>query len=353
MSISFFGMDTALSGLAANQKALEVTGHNVSNLGTAGYSRQSAIMASAHTRRYGNWKVEMGVDIQQIRQIRHTFTDNIYRSESNALGYWEARSQAVRDVQSILGEPMTAGFQNSLNNFWDAWQELSKAPESLTIRALLKQRAESLVESMNHIGTQLNKLQSDLNNEIRLRIDEVNDITEKIAKLNVKIMSAEAAGNSPNDYYDERNMLVDRLSTLVAAETWVGPEGNMDIIVDGYFLVSRGIQTRIYAAPNQDLSSFYTPKLEGIDVAIDVGQGVIKGLLEARGEVDGAKGSYDNGTPNTSADITIVVDAANTSETYRTQIKDHIRQMAEDLEKRGLNYHLRLVVTGGVNPWRA
>jgi len=350
LSISFFGMDTALSGLAANQKALEVTGHNVSNLGTAGYSRQSAIMASAHTRRYGNWKVEMGVDIQQIRQIRHTFTDNIYRSESNALGYWEARSQAVRDVQSILGEPMTAGFQNSLNNFWDAWQELSKAPESLTIRALLKQRAESLVESMNHIGTQLNKLQSDLNNEIRLRIDEVNDITEKIAKLNVKIMSAEAAGNSPNDYYDERNMLVDRLSTLVAAETWVGPEGNMDIIVDGYFLVSRGIQTRIYAAPNQDLSSFYTPKLEGIDVAIDVGQGVIKGLLEARGEVDGAKGSYDNGTPNTSADITIVVDAANTSETYRTQIKDHIRQMAEDLEKRGLNYHLRLVVTGGVNP---
>jgi flagellar hook-associated protein 1 FlgK len=179
LSISLFGMDTALSGLAANQKALEVTGHNVSNLGTAGYSRQSAIMASAHTRRYGNWKVEMGVDIQQIRQIRHTFTDNIYRSETNALGYWEARSQAVRDVQSILGEPMTAGFQNSLNNFWDAWQELSKAPESLTIRALLKQRAESLVESMNHIGTQLNKLQSDLNNEIRLRIDEVKKKKKK------------------------------------------------------------------------------------------------------------------------------------------------------------------------------
>ena len=97
----------------------------------------------------------------------------------------------------------------------------------------------------------------------------------------MKIMSAEAAGNSPNDYYDERNMLVDRLSTLVAAETWIGPEGNMDIIVDGYFLV-QGNPDWIYAAPNQDLSSFYTPKVEGIDVAIDVGQGVIKGLLEAR-----------------------------------------------------------------------
>jgi flagellar hook-associated protein 1 FlgK len=348
VAVNFLGMDTALSGLAANQKALEVTGHNVANLATAGYSRQSVVMASAATRAYGgnNWKIEMGVSIQQIRQIRHMFTDNIYRSESNALGYWEARSKAVRDVQAILGEPMTAGFQNSLNIFWDAWQELSKAPESLTIRALLKQRAEALAENMNHIGTQLNKLQSDLNNEIKARIDEVNEITAKIAELNVKIMSAEAAGNSPNDYYDERNMLVDRLSTLLTVETWIGMEGNMDIIVDGYFLVSKGIQTRIYAAPNQDLSYFYTPKVEGIDVEIDVGQGVIKGLLEARGEVSGAKGSYDNGTPNTTADLTIVVDAANTTEAYRLQIRDHIRQMAEDLGKRGIDYNLRLVVIG-------
>ena len=220
MAVNFLGMDTALSGLAANQKALEVTGHNVANLATAGYSRQSVVMASAATRAYGgnNWKIEMGVSIQQIRQIRHMFTDNIYRSESNALGYWEARSKAVRDVQAILGEPMTAGFQNSLNIFWDAWQELSKAPESLTIRALLKQRAEALAENMNHIGAQLNKLQSDLNNEIKARIDEVNEITAKIAELNVKIMSAEAAGNSPNDYYDERNMLVDRLSTLLTVK---------------------------------------------------------------------------------------------------------------------------------------
>jgi len=349
VAVNFLGLDTALSGLAANQKALEVTGHNVANLATAGYSRQSVVMSSAATRAYAgnNWKIEMGVSIQQIRQIRHMFTDNIYRAESNALGYWEARSKAVLDVQAILGEPMTAGFQNSLNNFWDAWQELSKAPESLTIRALLKQRAESLVENMNHIGAQLNKLQTDLNNEIRVRIEEVNEITAKIAELNVKIMSAEAAGNMPNDYYDERNMLVDRLSTLLTCETWIGMEGNMDIIVDGYFLVSKGIQTKIYAAPNDDLSHFYTPKLEGLDVEIDVGQGIIKGLLEARGEVSGAKGSYDNGTPNTTADLTIVVDAANTSEAYRIQLSDNIRQLAEDLGKRGLDYNLRLVVLDG------
>ena len=256
MSISFFGFDTAISGLSANQKALEVTGHNVANLGTPGYSRQNAIMASSATKIYGNWHVEMGVDIQQLRQIRHTFNDNIYRNESNNLGYWESRYKAVTDLESILGEPMQQGFQVALNNFWDAFQELSKAPESLTIRALVKQRADSLVNYLNQVGSQINKLQNDLNTEIKARIDEVNDITEKLAALNVKIMSAEAAGNLPNDYYDQRNELCDRLSKLVKVETWETRDGSMDILVGGYFLVSKGEQKRLVAAPNEALFIF-------------------------------------------------------------------------------------------------
>ncbi|HHU89558.1 MAG TPA: flagellar hook-associated protein FlgK [Clostridiaceae bacterium] len=352
MSISFFGFDTAISGLSANQKALEVTGHNVANLGTPGYSRQNAIMASSATKIYGNWHVEMGVDIQQIRQIRHTFNDNIYRNESNNLGYWESRYKAVTDLESILGEPMQQGFQVALNNFWDAFQELSKAPESLTIRALVKQRADSLVNYLNQVGSQINKLQNDLNTEIKARIDEVNDITEKLAALNVKIMSAEAAGNLPNDYYDQRNELCDRLSKLVKVETWETRDGSMDILVGGYFLVSKGEQKRLVAAPNEALSHFYTPMVEYTEgnIPIDVGQGIIKGLMEARGEVSGAKGSYDNGSPNITGDITIAVDVSNTSADYLSNVKANIATLVEDLKVRGIDYNLRLVTFGGDEP---
>jgi flagellar hook-associated protein 1 FlgK len=349
MSISFFGMDMAISGLSANQKALEVTGHNVANLGTPGFSRQSAVMVSAATRRYGNWYVEMGTDIQQIRQIRHTFSDNIYRSENNNLGYWESRSKAIIDLQSILGEPMQKGFQVALNNFWDSFQELSKAPESLTIRALVKQRADSLANYLNQVGTQINKLQADLNTEIKVRIDEVNEITEKIAALNVKIMSAEAAGNLPNDYYDQRNELCDRLSKLVSVETWETRDGSMDILVNGYLLVSKGEQTKLVAASNKDLSNFFTPMLQtrGGDVPIDVGQGIIKGLLEARGEVSGAKNSYENGLPNTTSDITIAVDISSTGADNLAKIKANIAAFVEDIKNRGLDYNFRLVTFGG------
>ncbi len=347
------GFDTAVSGLLANQKALEVTGHNVANLGTAGFARQSAIMASAMTRGYGNnWYVEMGVDIQQIRQIRHSFNDNIYRAESNNLGYWESRIKAVNDLESILGEPIKKGFQTALNNFWDSFQELSKAPESLTVRALVKQRSDTLVNHLNQVGSQINKLQSDLNVEIKARINEVNDITEQIAQLNIKIMSAEAAGNLPNDYYDQRNTLVDRLSKLVKAETWETQEGSMDIVVGGYFLVSKGKQTKLVAVPNDDLSHFYTPKLQDSsgDITINVGQGIIKGLLEARGEVNGAKGSYENGTPNTTADVTLAVDVSASSDPdYLDKVKAQAKALIDDLVKRGLDYNIRLVTYGGSN----
>ncbi|NLM75319.1 MAG: flagellar hook-associated protein FlgK [Clostridiaceae bacterium] len=352
MSISFFGFDTAVSGLTANQRALEVTGHNVANLGTSGYSRQNTILASAYPRTYGNWRVEMGVDIQQIRQIRHTFNDNIYRAQSNNLGYWEARSKAVKDIESILGEPMMQGFQAALNNFWDAFQELSKAPESLTVRALVRQRADSLVKHLNQVGSKINKLQSDLNEEIRVRINEVNDITEQIAELNIKIMSAEAAGNLPNDYYDMRNVLADRLSVLVNAEFNFTPDGSMDVLVGGYYLVNKGEASKLAAVPNDDLSNFYTPVLKTLtdDIPIELGQGIIRGLLEARGEVSGAKGSYSNGTPNITSDITIAIDISNTSTDYLAKVKDHIDALVNDLELRGLDYNLRLVTFGGSSP---
>jgi flagellar hook-associated protein 1 FlgK len=352
MSISF-GMDTAISGLTANQRALEVVGHNVANLGTPGYSRQTAVMSSSPVRIYGSgWRVEMGCDIDEIRQIRHAFNDNIYRTESNNLGYWESRSKGISDLEAILGEPMKPGFQTALNNFWDAFQELSKAPESLTVRALVKQRAISLVNYLNQVSSQINKLQADLNNEIKQRIEEVNQITQKIAKLNVSIMSAEAAGNLPNDYYDERNLLVDRLSMLVNAETWITPEGSMDILVGGYFLVSKGEQYDLIAAPNSDLSQFFTPKLRTStgDIDINVGKGIIKGLLEARGEVSGAKGSYDNGTPNTTSDITLAIDISDTSASYLLNVKNQIAALAESLENKGIDYNLRLVTYGGTGP---
>lgn len=347
MAINFIGLNTAVSGMLSNQKSLEVTGHNVSNLSTQGYTRQQAVLETAQTRYIANSWVEMGASVQEIRQIRNSFLDNIYRNEVNALGYWETRANAVKDLEAILGEPILEGLQSTLNKFWDSWQELAKSPDSLTVRALVRQRGETLVYHLNHMGSQINKLQDDLNTEIMKRVEEVNSITREIAKLNVTIASAEVSGNKANDYYDVRNNLVDQLSKLVHAEVREHPDGQMDIIVGGYYLVSKAVQTNIVTAQNAALSHFVVPKVEGLDVEINVGEGAIKGLMEARGKVSGAKGSIDNGTPNTTADITFAVDLSNTDPAYLDNVKANAWQYINELKQNGLNYNLRLISYDG------
>jgi flagellar hook-associated protein 1 FlgK len=155
---------------------------------------------------------------RRYRQIRHTFLDNIYRQENTTLGYWEARQKTYVDLQAIMAEPMESGLQNVLNQFWDSWQELSKEPDSLTVRALVRQRTEALIQQINHMGSQLDRLQNDLNSEITVRIDEVNEITREIAKLNVAILKSEVSGDTASDYRDQRNTLIDRLTKLVKVD---------------------------------------------------------------------------------------------------------------------------------------
>ncbi len=347
MAINFISLNTAVSGMMSNQKSLEVTGHNVSNLSTQGYTRQQAVHETAQTQYIANSWVEMGASVQEIRQIRNLFLDNIYRRELNGFGYWEARANGVKDLEAILGEPMLDGLQSMLNKFWDSWQELGKSPDSLTVRALVRQRGESLVYHLNHMGSQINKLQDDINTEITKRIEEVNQITKEIAKLNPTIASAVSSGNRANDYNDKRNNLVDRLSKIVHAEIREHQDGQMDVIVGGYYLVSKTQQTNIVASQNASLSHFVIPKVEGLDVEINVGEGSIKGLMEARGKVSGAKGSYDNGTPNTTADVTFAVDLSNADPAYLNNIKENAQDYINELKNNGLNYNLRLISYDG------
>lgn len=349
MANSFSGLTTAITGLSSNQRALEVTGHNISNVSTKGYSRQQAILATANTQYIVNNWVEMGSKVQEIRQIRNSFLDNIYRREAKALGYWEARYNSIRDLEAILGEPMLDGLQSILNEFWNAWQELAKSPESLTVRALVRQRAETLVYHLNHIGYQIDKLQDDINTEIIKRIDEVNEITKQIAELNVQIAKAVNSGNRANDYCDQRNLLVDRLAQLIDVDVIEHQDGYMDVLVGGYYLVNRTSVTRIIAAQNAPYSHFVTPVIEDFGIEIDLGMGAIKGLLESRGMVSGAIGSYDNGTPNTTCEVNFAVDfSLISSDDELEALKNNIINYVNELSSNGLNYNLRLVTGSGV-----
>ena len=346
MGVSFASFEIARSGLAVNERGLSVTGQNISNVNTPGYVRQQAMITTGPYQnvmnKNGMFQLGLGADIQQIRQIRHAFLDNIYRKESTTLGYWEAKSKTFQDVQAVLGEPMGAGLQNIMNQFWDSWQELSKEPDSLTVRALVRQRGEAVVQQVNHLGAQLDKLQSDLNSEIRVRIDEINEITTKIASLNVEILKNEISTDSANDYRDQRNTLVDRLCKLADVQVNEMQDGQLDITLGGYFLVTKGIQRGLYAEESQAGSGFVVPKLQGTDIIVTVNSGTLKGLMEARGEVFGARGSVENGSPYDKVDLVFAINRDATT-TQKDEIKDNIQAIVDSYKAKGIDVRLGIV----------
>jgi len=358
MGVGFASYEIARSGLYANERGLFVTGHNIANVNTPGYVRQQAILKEASVQtsfgKYGLIQLGLGTGIQEIRQIRHTFLDNIYRQENTTLGYWETRQKTFQDVQAIMAEPLGSGLQDILNQFWDSWQELSKEPDSLTVRAVVRQRSEALVQKLNHLGEQLDRLQKDLNSELIGKVNEFNEITRKIADLNVTILKCEVNGDSANDYRDQRNYLIDRLTKLAKVDILEMQDGQIDITIDGYYVVQKGVSTDIYAAERSPGDQFYVIKHAGSNVEIDAKSGVLKGLLESRGEVSGIVGSYENGTPNTKTDVTFVLDISDESSSGFTagqfaDIKEKIIYHVEQLNKTGLDYNVRIITTCGNN----
>ncbi|MEG6612746.1 flagellar hook-associated protein FlgK [Pseudoclostridium thermosuccinogenes] len=342
MALGFGSLEIARSGLYTNERGLFVTGHNISNVNTLGYVRQQAMITTANYYNTMKYQLGLGADIAGIRQIRHQFLDNMYRSEAKTLGYWEARQKTFTDVQAILGEPMADGLQDSMNMFWDAWQELSKDPGSLTTRAMVRQRANTLVQYINHMGSQLDRLQEDLNSEIIVRIDEINDLTASIAKLNVEIAKAEAMGDAANDLRDQRNLNIDKLSKLIGCEVSEGKDGQVSITVGGYFIVNKDRFEPIKAVPNKPGSLFVAPAIGEENTILQINSGTLKGLLESRGEVKYTKGSTENGSPYDKMNLVFAFNL-NDSVDARDELLARIDSIVKTYTEKGIQVKLGFV----------
>ena len=384
LAVGFASYEIARSGLTFNERGLDVTGHNVSNVNTLGYVRQQAIAANSfyikNNAKYGYGQVGVGVDIQQTRQIRHKFLDSIYRYENSKADYWYIRAQTFSEVENILGEPVNMGLQSLLNRYWDAWQELSKDPSSLATRSLVRQLGDSIALEMNNIGAQFDRMQLELDAQFCDGIKMLGELCEKAADLNRLIKNIQVTGEAPNDYMDARNLIHDQISSLIDCEIYERDDGMYDVISNGVYLVYRDSAKRLVTIQTPETGMFhkaFTVVIEGDPPVLDemkFGQCRLKGILESRGDVvslpdisarDGVfdpadplstttaynvmfgRGSITNGSPNTITDIVIAVDLSETSAQYLELFKMNIDSYVDGLLKKGLDFNLKLVTLSG------
>jgi flagellar hook-associated protein 1 len=241
---SFYGMQTSLRGLIAQQRMLDTTGHNIANASTVGYSRQEAVLSASQALQLQvvgtastGAHLGSGVDVNNFRRIRDQFLDLQYRGQNTSLNDWKAQTEALDTAELSLAEPGDNGISAQLSKFWGAWSDLSKSPDSEAAKQALVKQAGALTDSIHTVRSQMVAAQQaaqDQYDSIAGPGGEVEKIATELASLNKTISSFLRNGDSPNDLMDRRDVLLDQLSTYgqISVEQLDGGSLNVSF-VDG------------------------------------------------------------------------------------------------------------------------
>ncbi|MBL5980984.1 hypothetical protein NAAC61_02170 [Petrotoga sp. 8T1HF07.NaAc.6.1] len=214
-------LNTGLLGVYTNKIAMSVVAHNISNSNTQGFSRQSPVIVTTNpinltTIGSGGAALSFGTGstVSDIQRVRDEFLDLQFRETSSRLNYWENIYSNVHYIEQLFGEPGETGLRNMYDSYWASIEELKTDPSNEAAKTQVVSRAEELVNTMKDLNYRLEELKNDINNEIKLRIDEINGYLKRIADLNQKILTSSSMSGSPNDLLDERDRLLDKLSEL-------------------------------------------------------------------------------------------------------------------------------------------
>lgn len=274
---------SGISALRTFQRAMAVTGNNVANSSTAGYSRQRVDLVSREPQGFGFGFVGNGVEVASIRRVFDQYSVGQLRTANSSLGELTSYNRFADQVDNVIGDPNT-GISSGLNDFFNAWQNVANDPSSASARQLMVSQANSLAERFNSTDSRLNDLERDLNSSIRNTLTDINSITNSIAKLNDKIVQATGAlGQPPNDLLDQRDTLVNQLSELTEISVLNESDGAINVFVgNGQALVTR---SRAFALGTQQ-NAVDPSRLEVVYTGTG-GQQIITGSLARGGELGG------------------------------------------------------------------
>jgi len=244
---SFYGLQTSLRGLLAQQRMLDTAGHNIANASTVGYSRQEAALVASPALEIPSGGIAggagahlgSGVDVQSFRRIRDQFVDLQYRAQNTNLGEWAARASALDRAELGLSEPGENGINEQLSKFWDAWSVLSTASgdQSPAKKALVEQ-ASGLADAFRTVRSQIELAKTQSYEEYADLArpaspgdagGEIAQIADEVAELNDVIKRFITAGDIPNDLLDRRDHLLDQLSEFGQVSVEAQSNGTINV----------------------------------------------------------------------------------------------------------------------------
>jgi flagellar hook-associated protein 1 FlgK len=277
-------LNTGRQALQLQQLAMQIIGHNTSNVSTEGYSRRRIDFSTAPgIAEFGQWQIGSGVDLNFLGRIRDRLLDDqIWRNSSEA-GYWSQQDEALGGVEQIFSEMEGTAISDQLKEFWASWQDLANNPEGTATRQSVLEKAQSLASGVRRVYSELAQRREDLDAQIVGKVGEVNQLTAQIAQLNVQIAQTEQSGGEASDLRDARDLAVGRLSSLIQISVQQNENGAVSVYASGQVIVQGDRNTPLTMSTDTQSGYSRTSISLGQNSApISLGNGEIKSLMDTR-----------------------------------------------------------------------
>ncbi len=280
---TWFGIEIARRGMKVHQHGMDITGHNLANASTAGYSRQEAVMNP--TDPYTNPTMDSsvtpgqlgtGVGVDNIRRIKDEYLDHQVRRATTGTAYWEDQISVLQRAEASFAEPGSAGIGDRIVDFFKAWMDLNNTPQDPGVKASVVQIGDGLATLMSYTYDQLTDVQDSVavindttqevvSGKLKQQTERANELLVQIYNLTESIKKVYTAGQQPNDLLDKRDQLLEELSCYgpltVTFETENGkPTGGLE-------------EFKLFGMDVKESGTVLSLVADGGEISIQVGQG--------------------------------------------------------------------------------
>lgn len=317
MASIFNSLHVGYSGLNAAQISIDTTGHNISNAETEGYTRQRVNTSAAHPVTISPGLRGNGVEVDSILRVFDSFVYDRYTSTATDKEYSDFTRETMETLSTYFPEIEGVGVKAEMQAYFNMWQSFADDPDNEALRVALAEQTKSLTQSIQQTYAQVSELQSEMNRQLVVSVDELNRIGSEIADLNLSIEEAELAHlDNANDLRDERDLLELSMAKLVGTDVFGGRvvsdmstdsqlserSGHYNIHVEGFNLVDGTTFHPIGITNGDNPAGFHDLYYERQDavripIATEIKNGKIGALLDLRGSaLDSASGIPEDGT---------------------------------------------------------
>lgn len=316
MRPTYLGFEASKSAIFSAQKSLDITGHNLSNIATEGYTRQRVVQTSNFTdstkSRYAPIRGANdgeGVNIKGVNQVRSDRLDTSYRTQNKEVGYYEQKNDMLSNIESILQEfdegSKGSGYaiSNSIREIYTALEDFSNNPTSEADANVVATAFNSMAQTLNQLYKGLEEYSQQCKEELKINIKDINNDFSKLAELNRSIRTTVVANGytdeyGPNELLDERNLILDKLSAYGEISIQDNIDGTINLSFNGHEVVNGLEHDSLNLQEDKSGTISISWMSDGTDAATGTGKfKAYTDIINGAGVGATEKQSSDNGIP--------------------------------------------------------